>query len=149
MYKNSWLFLLAVLLILITVFVPTISFDRMLGKDVEKFVIKINEISTLEEKNNVEEKCCELENIWSEHMDHWSFVVHHSAIEKIDLSIVAFIEYSRKGEKESADIEAERLIKLLENTLSLYTVIAIHREHVSTPWAYSRLDEIYSDFDEE
>ena len=48
MYKNSWLFLLAVLLILITVFVPTISFDRMLGKDVEKFVIKINEISTLE-----------------------------------------------------------------------------------------------------
>ena len=116
MYKNSWLFLLAVLLILITVFVPTISFDRMLGKDVEKFVIKINEISTLEEKNNVEEKCCELENIWSEHMDHWSFVVHHSAIEKIDLSIVAFIEYSIKGEKESADIEAERLIKLLEIT---------------------------------
>ena len=56
------------------------------------------------------------ENIWSEHMDHWSFVVHHSAIEKIDLSIVAFIEYSRKGEKESADIEAERLIKLLEIT---------------------------------
>ena len=46
MYKNSWLFLLAVLLILITVFVPTISFDRMLGKDVEKFVIKINEIVT-------------------------------------------------------------------------------------------------------
>ena len=39
------------------------------------------------------------------------------------------------------------LITRLPNTIKLHTVIAIHNEHISTPWAYTRLDEIYSNFD--
>ncbi len=39
------------------------------------------------------------------------------------------------------------LITRLPDTLRLYTVIAIHNEHISTPWAYSRLDELFSNFD--
>jgi len=35
----------------------------------------------------------------------------------------------------------------LPENLKLHTVVAIGKEHVSTPAAYSALDEIYSDFD--
>lgn len=116
-YKNSCFFVLAVIFILVTVFVPTLMFDRMLGDDVDKFMEKVKEISALEEHDEaVFQKCDELENLWDEHMGHWSFVVHHSAIEKIDLSIVTFIEYSKKGEKNSAELEAKKLEKILEIT---------------------------------
>lgn len=117
LYKNSWLFLLAVILILVAVFVPTLMFDRMLGKDVDKFMEKVNEITELEVNDEaIFERCNELEVLWKKHMDSWSFVVHHSAIEKVDLSITTFIEYSRKGEKNSAELEAKKLEKLLEIT---------------------------------
>lgn len=117
LYKNSWLFLLAVILILVVVFVPTLMFDRMLGKDVDKFMEKVNEITELEVNDEaIFERCKELEVLWKKHMDNWSFVVHHSAIEKVDLSITTFIEYSRKGEKNSAELEAKKLEKLLEIT---------------------------------
>lgn len=117
LYKNSWLFLLAVILILVAVFVPTLMFDRMLGKDVDKFMDKVNEITELEVNDEaIFERCNELEVLWKKHMDNWSFVVHHSAIEKVDLSITTFIEYSRKGEKNSAELEAKKLEKLLEIT---------------------------------
>ena len=37
-------------------------------------------------------------------------------------------------------------IERLSENLSLNVVIAVSDEHVSTPWAYSELDRIYSDF---
>ena len=46
-------------------------------------------------------------------MDHWSFVVHHSAIERIDLSIASFIEYAKSGERGSRDVEAKKIEKML------------------------------------
>lgn len=116
-YKNSCFFVLAVILILVVVFVPTLMFDRMLGEDTDKFIEKIREISALEENDeSVFKKCGELEDLWEEHMGHWSFVVHHSAIEKIDLSITTFVEYSKTGEKNSAELEAKKLEKILEIT---------------------------------
>ena len=116
-YKNSCFFVLAVILILVAVFVPTLMFDRMLGDDVNKFMEKVREISVLEENDEaVFQKCDELEKLWNEHMDHWSFVVHHSAIEKVELSITTFVEYSKKGEKNSAELEAKKLEKILEIT---------------------------------
>ena len=42
--------------------------------------------------------------------------MHHSAIEKVELSITTFIEYSKKGEKNSAELEAKKLEKILEIT---------------------------------
>ena len=42
----------------------------------------------------------------------------------------------------------ERMTRL-DDKLKLYTVVAVAREHVSTPLAYSRLDSIYSNFEEE
>lgn len=117
MYKNSWLFLLAVVVILAVVFVPTLLFDKMLGEDSAKFMEKINEICDAEEDMElINKKCGELENLWQKHMEHWSFVVHHSAIEKIDLSITSFIEYTKKGEKNSRDLEVKRIEKILEIT---------------------------------
>ena len=116
-YKNSCFFVLAVILILVAVFVPTLMFDKMLGDDVDKFMKKVREISALEENDDaVFQKCDELEKLWNEYMDHWSFVVHHSAIEKVELSITTFIEYSKKGEKNSAELEAKKLEKILEIT---------------------------------
>lgn len=38
-------------------------------------------------------------------------------------------------------------ITRLDSALSLYTVIAVDNEHVSTPQAYSVLDRLYNDFD--
>ena len=38
-------------------------------------------------------------------------------------------------------------ITRLPDTLSLYTVVAVAGEHVSTPLAYASLDRLYSDFD--
>ncbi len=38
-------------------------------------------------------------------------------------------------------------VERLRDTLALHTVIAISDEYVSTPQAYSRLDELYSNFD--
>ena len=117
MYKNSWLFLLAVVLIIAVVFVPTLWFDKMLGEDSAKFMNKINEICDAEDDIElVNKKCTELEKLWEKHMEHWSFVVHHSSIEKIDLSIASFIEYAQKGEKNSRDVEAKRIEKTLEIT---------------------------------
>lgn len=117
MYKNSWLFFLAVVLILAVVFVPTLLFDKMLGEDSSKFMNKINEICDAEDDIDlVNKKCGELEKLWKKHMEHWSFVVHHSAIEKIDLSIASFIEYAQKEEKNSRDVEAKRIEKILEIT---------------------------------
>lgn len=115
MYKNSWLLLIGVILILAAVFVPTLSFDRMLRRDSDLFMAKINEICDVEDDNYVEinKKCEELETLWNEHMDHWSFVVHHSAIERIDLSIASFIEYSKSGERGSRDVEAKKIEKML------------------------------------
>lgn len=102
-------------MILAAVFVPTLSFDRMLRRDSDLFMAKINEICDVEDDNYVEinKKCEELESLWNEHMDHWSFVVHHSAIERIDLSIASFIEYSKGGERGSRDIEAKKIEKML------------------------------------
>ena len=37
-------------------------------------------------------------------------------------------------------------MKRLDNKLSLYTVIAVADEHISTPQAYAGLDEMYDDF---
>ena len=115
MYKNSWLLLIGVILILAAVFVPTLSFDRMLRRDSDLFMTKINEICDVEDDNYVEinKKCNELESLWKEHMDHWSFVVHHSAIERIDLSITSFIEYAKSGERGSRDVEAKKIEKML------------------------------------
>ncbi len=39
------------------------------------------------------------------------------------------------------------IIKRLPDSLRLHLVVAVGREHISTPSAYKRLDEIYSDFD--
>lgn len=115
MYKNSWLLLIGVILILAAVFVPTLSFDRMLRRDSDLFMAKINEICDVDDDNYVEinKKCNELESLWKEHMDHWSFVVHHSAIERIDLSIASFIEYAKSGERGSRDVEAKKIEKML------------------------------------
>ena len=115
MYKNSWLLLIGVILILAAVFVPTLSFDRMLRRDSDLFMTKINEICDVDDDNYVEinKKCKELESLWKEHMDHWSFVVHHSAIERIDLSITSFIEYAKSGERGSRDVEAKKIEKML------------------------------------
>ena len=62
MYKNSWLLLIGVILILAAVFVPTLSFDRMLRRDSDLFMAKINEICDVEDDNYVEinKKCKEL-----------------------------------------------------------------------------------------
>lgn len=102
-------------MILAAVFVPTLSFDRMLRRDSDLFMAKINEICDVDDDNYVEinKKCKELESLWKEHMDHWSFVVHHSAIERIDLSITSFIEYAKSGERGSRDVEAKKIEKML------------------------------------
>ena len=117
MYKNSWLFILAVVLILAIVFIPTVSFDFMLEDDTNKFSAKIQQIiETDTEDSTLYEKCNELQKLWDKHMQHWSFVVHHNAIEKIDLGIAAFIEHTKAGDRKSALVEAERLYRLFEIT---------------------------------
>lgn len=117
MYKNSLLMLIAVVVILAAVFIPTLSFDRMLGNDANKIMNKINEVISLEnDLTAVSQKCDELQALWKKHMNHWSFIVHHSAIEKIDLGICAFIEFAKEGESISRNIEAEKLEKILEFT---------------------------------
>lgn len=117
MYKNSLFFIIAVILILAVVFIPTISFDSMLKNDVKMLNEKIDDILKTDfDDSSINEKCDSFEELWNKHMKHWSFVVHHNAIEKIELAVCSFIEYTKAGDRQGAVLEAERLYKLFEMT---------------------------------
>lgn len=103
--------------ILALVFVPTTWFDRMLEDDVNGFRSRIDDIlHTNRDAPELEEKCGLLQADWEKHMEHWSFFLNHSAIEKVDLGICTFLEYVRCGNYENASIEAKRLDKIFEMT---------------------------------
>ena len=78
-YKNSCFFVLAVILILAAVFVPTLMFDKMLGEDADKFMEKVKEISELEENDeNIEwflekHKDAQIEKIFLGNMDNFIY----------------------------------------------------------------------------
>ena len=117
MYRNSIIYLIMVVVILALVFVPTTWFDKMLEDDGNGFRSRIDDIlNTDRDAPELEEKCGLLQADWENHMEHWSFFLNHSAIEKVDLGICTFLEYVRCGNYESASIEAKRLDKIFEMT---------------------------------
>lgn len=73
-------------------------------------------LDTRRDAPELEDKCGLLQADWEKHMEHWSFFLNHSAIEKVDLGICTFLEYVRCGNYESASIEAKRLDKIFEMT---------------------------------
>ena len=117
MYRNSIIYMIMVVLILAIVFVPTTWFDKMIEHDVAGFRDKINAVlETENDSSEVDEKCDALQTDWNKHMRHWSFFVHHSVIDKVDLSICTLIDLVQVGNYESALMEARRLDKMLQMT---------------------------------
>lgn len=117
MYRNSILYMIMAVLILAIVFVPTTWFDKMIEHDVAGFRDKINAVlETENDSSEVDEKCSALQKDWDKHMRHWSFIIHHSVIDKVDLSICTLIDLVQVGNYESAQMEARRLDKILQTT---------------------------------
>jgi len=73
-------------------------------------------------------------------------VFTESALLKMAAELGSDVPYCLIGKTALCEGRGEIITRLPEN-LKLHTVVAIGKEHVSTPAAYSALDEIYSDFD--
>ncbi len=117
MYRNSILYIVMVVIILSIVIIPTTLFDVMLENDVNGFRAQINDILEMDWNDpELNDKCDALRANWENHMKHWSFVVHHTSIEKVDLGICTFLEFVHYGNYESAAIEAKRLDKIFDMT---------------------------------
>ncbi len=118
MYRNSILFIVTVVVILTLVLFPTSWFDHMIADDIDGFREKIGTVLELthQEDARLAEACQTLQNDWEKHMGHWSFFIHHSVIEKIDLSICTLIETAKDGNLKGAELEARRLDRLFDAT---------------------------------
>lgn len=117
MYKNSIRYIIMVVVILALVIGPTTWFDKMIKDDVNGFREKIGGImETGDDISEREKRCDELQKDWDDHMKHWSFFIHHTVIEKVDLSICTFIEHIRDGNYEDAEIESKKLDKIFTMT---------------------------------
>ena len=127
MYRNSIFYIIMVILILSIVIIPTQWFGAMLKEDVNGFRGRIAEI--LEkgaDSPELDENCSALQDNWDHHMKHWSFVINHAAIEKVDLGICTFLELVRQGDFNAASVEAKRLDKIFEITANQDTLSALN-----------------------
>ena len=67
------------------------------------------------------------------------------ALASLAESLGSDVPYCLIGGTVLCEGRGERMTRL-SNALKLFTVVAVAREHVSTPVAYSRLDNLYSNF---
>ena len=128
LYRNTWIFILALMILSSLVIVPTTLFTRMLQKDIEKFEDGMNRINQqLVEGENPKEACDDLERLWHAHRKHWSFYVHHNIVDNLDMLFSAYLTESRNQNVKAALSEAARIDSLLRaaeenDRLSWYNV---------------------------
>lgn len=115
MRKNTCFFLIAVIIIITLIFSTMSYFDRTLKKDTSELIIEIDNIIS-ENKNNQKnfEKSKKLIELWENKLPKWSFIVHHSIIEKIDAGFICFSETMKQGNTQSMVLEGEKLKSLLK-----------------------------------
>lgn len=114
LYRNTWIFILALIILLSLVMVPTTLFTRMLRQDIEKFESAMNEINLqLTQGENPKEACDDLERLWHAHRKHWSFYVHHNIVDNLDMLFSAYLAESRNQNTKAALSEAARIDSLL------------------------------------
>ena len=128
LYRNTWIFILALIILASLVIVPTTLFTRMLRKDIEKFEDGMNLINgQLIDGQNPEDACDDLEHLWHAHRKHWSFYVHHNIVDNLDMLFSAYLAESRNQNVKAALSEAARIDSLLRaaeenDRLSWYNV---------------------------
>ena len=116
LYRNTWIFLLALLILVSLVLVPTTLFTRMLRKDIGKFQAAIMEINQgLVEGRDPGKVCDYLEDLWHAHRRHWSFYVHHNIVDNLDMLFAAYLTESRNQNTKAALSEAARIVSLLNS----------------------------------
>ncbi len=128
LYRNTWIFILALIILASLVILPTTLFTRMLRQDIEKFEDGMNRINQqLVEGENPGEACDDLEHLWHSHRRHWSFYVHHNIVDNLDMLFSAYLAESRNQNVKAALSEAARIDSLLRaaeenDRLSWYNV---------------------------
>lgn len=128
LYRNTWIFIIALIILLSLVLVPTTLFTRMLRKDIGKFENGMNAINgQLVVGEDPGEACDELEHLWKSHRRHWSFYVHHNIVDNLDMLFAAYLTESRNQNTKAALSEAARIDSLLRaaeenDRLSWYNV---------------------------
>ena len=116
LYRNTWIFIIALMILLSLVLVPTTLFTRMLGKDIEKFESAMNDINQqLVSGQDPGKACDDLEKLWHAHRRHWSFYVHHNIVDNLDLLFSAYLAESRNQNTKAALSEAARIDSLLKS----------------------------------
>lgn len=116
LYRNTWIFLLALLILSSLVLVPTTLFTRMLRKDIDQFQDTMTEINhQLAEGEDTTDACNDLEQLWHAHRRHWSFYVHHNIVDNLDMLFAAYLTESRNQNTKAALSEAARIVSLLNS----------------------------------
>ena len=128
LYRNTWIFILALVVLMSLVLVPTTLFTRMLRQDIDRF----QKAMTLINQQMVEGRdpggaCDELEGLWHAHRRHWSFYVHHNIVDNLDMLFSAYLAECRNQNTKAALSEAARIVSLLKSAeendrLSWYNV---------------------------
>ncbi len=114
LYRNTWIFILALIILISLVLMPTTLFTRMLRKDIEKFESAMNEINRqLLNDQDPGSACDDLEKLWHSHRRHWSFYVHHNIVDTLDMQFAVYLTESRNGNTKAALSEAARIDSLL------------------------------------
>lgn len=117
MRKNTCFFLLAVIIIITIIFSTMLYFDRTLKKDASELIMEIDKI--MEENKDLEnnfERCENLIAMWENMLPKWSFIIHHSIIEKIEAGFICFTENAKQGNEQTMVSEGEKLKSLLKIT---------------------------------
>lgn len=128
LYRNTWIFILALMILASLVLVPTTLFTRMLRKDIEKFETSMNEINQqLVNGQDPGKSCDDLEKLWHSHRRHWSFYVHHNIVDTLDMQFAVYLAESRNKNTKAALAEAALIDSLLRaaeenDRLSWYNV---------------------------
>ena len=114
LYRNTWIFITALLILVSLVLIPTTLFTRMLRKDIDQFQDTITEINhRLAEGQDPTDACNDLEHLWHAHRRHWSFYVHHNIVDNLDMLFAAYLTESRNQNTKAALSEAARIVSLL------------------------------------
>ncbi len=116
LYRNTWIFITALIILVSLVLVPTTLFTRMLRKDIDKFQDAMTLINQqLAKGQDPSSACDELEELWHAHRSHWSFYVHHNTVDTLDMLFSAYLAESRNQNTKAALSEAARIDSLLKS----------------------------------
>lgn len=125
MRRQLFKYILQVVTILYFVITVTLSFDYVVRKDIAKMTSISEDIEQciLEEKYETALKQFnKLDNKWNLSKETWRWMINHTIIYEIDLTISNIGHYINNSLNEEAIVEKNKLIKYFHNVKDLDTI---------------------------